>query len=126
MNEVQAKAYVVGQVERWEREVRERVLPPRARYSWPNAGRDFEPWWTAMIATSPLDEAWISDLQLVRSELPTAQDVTPIMIPPSMLSPRDCVALIQTLLVEDCFSFRNVIPEWFRSQSSQIAPSAVG
>ncbi|OWY96617.1 hypothetical protein PHMEG_00033073 [Phytophthora megakarya] len=42
-----------------------------------------------------------------------------------MLSPRDCVALIQTLRVEAGFSFRNVIPEWFRSRSSQIAPSAV-
>ncbi|OWY95089.1 hypothetical protein PHMEG_00035000, partial [Phytophthora megakarya] len=73
----------------------------------------------------PLDEAWISDLQLVRSELPTTQDVKPIVIPPSMLSPRDCVALIQTLLDETGFSFRDVIPEWFRSRSSQIAPSAV-
>ncbi|OWY93093.1 hypothetical protein PHMEG_00037637 [Phytophthora megakarya] len=136
LNEAQAKVYVAGQVQRWEREARERVLPPRARYTWPNAGRDFEPWWTAMIATSrhlegrttsaALDEAWISDLQLVRSELPTAQDVTPIVIPPSMLSPRDCVALIHTLLVEAGFSFRNVIPERFRSRSSQIAPSAVG
>ncbi|OWY95598.1 hypothetical protein PHMEG_00034355, partial [Phytophthora megakarya] len=42
-----------------------------------------------------------------------------------MLSPRDCVALIQTLLVEAGFSFRNVVPDWFRSPSSQIAPSAV-
>ncbi|OWY98406.1 hypothetical protein PHMEG_00030842, partial [Phytophthora megakarya] len=108
MNEAQAKAYVAGQVQRWGREARERVLPPRARYTWPNAGRDFEPWWTAMVTTSrhlegrttsvALDKAWISDLQLVRSELPTAQDVTPIVIPPSLLSPRDCVALIQTLL----------------------------
>ncbi|OWZ11256.1 hypothetical protein PHMEG_00015750 [Phytophthora megakarya] len=49
-----------------------------------------------MIATSrhhegrttsaTLDEAWISDLQLVRSELSITQDVTPIVIPPSMLS----------------------------------------
>ncbi|OWY93104.1 hypothetical protein PHMEG_00037622, partial [Phytophthora megakarya] len=46
-----------------------------------------------------------------------------IVIPPSMLSPRDCVALIQTVLVEAGFSFRNVISEWFRSRSSQIAPS---
>ncbi|OWZ03492.1 hypothetical protein PHMEG_00024769, partial [Phytophthora megakarya] len=73
----------------------------------------------------PLDEAWISDLQIVRSELPTAQDVTPIAIPMSMPSPRDCVALIQTLLVDTDFSFRNVIREWFRSRSSHIAQSAV-
>ncbi|OWY94587.1 hypothetical protein PHMEG_00035637 [Phytophthora megakarya] len=32
MNEAQAKAYVAGQVQRWEREARERVLPPRAIY----------------------------------------------------------------------------------------------
>ncbi|OWY93611.1 hypothetical protein PHMEG_00036926, partial [Phytophthora megakarya] len=135
MNEAQAKAYVAGQVQRWEREARERVLPSRVRYTWPSTGRDLEPRWTAMIATSrhlegrttsaAPDEAWISDLQLVRSELPTAQDVTPIVIPPSMLSPRDCVALIQTLLVEAGFSFRNVISEWFRSRSSQIATGAV-
>ncbi|OWY93473.1 LOW QUALITY PROTEIN: hypothetical protein PHMEG_00037124 [Phytophthora megakarya] len=128
MNEAQAKAYVAGQVQRWEREARERVF-------WPSTGQNFEPWWTAMIATSrhlegrttsaALDEAWISDLQLVRSELPTAQDVTPIVIPPTMLSPRDRVALIQTLLVEAGFRFWNVIPKWFRSRSSQIAPSAV-
>ncbi|OWZ14926.1 hypothetical protein PHMEG_00011522 [Phytophthora megakarya] len=43
MNEAQAKAYVAGQVQRWERETRERVLPPRARYTWPSTGRDFEP-----------------------------------------------------------------------------------
>ncbi|OWZ02030.1 hypothetical protein PHMEG_00026483 [Phytophthora megakarya] len=135
MNEAQAKAYVAGQVQRWEREARERMLPPRARYTWPSTGRDFEPWWTAMIATSrhlegrttsaALIEAWNSDLQLVRSDLPTAQDVTPIVIPPSMLSPRDRMALIQTLLVKAGFSFRNMIPEWFRSRSSQIATSAV-
>ncbi|OWZ05054.1 hypothetical protein PHMEG_00022930 [Phytophthora megakarya] len=76
MNEAQAKTYVAGQVRRWEHELRERVLPPRVRYTWPNVGRDFEPWWTAMIATSrhregrtasvALDKAWISDVQLVR------------------------------------------------------------
>ncbi|OWY92463.1 hypothetical protein PHMEG_00038537, partial [Phytophthora megakarya] len=130
MNEAQARAYVAGQVQRWEREARERVLPPERDI----LGQAL-PWWTAMITTSchlerrttsaALDEAWISDLQLVRSELPTAQDVTSIVIPPSMLSPRDYVALIQTLLVEAGFSFRNVIPEWFRPRSSQIAPSAV-
>ncbi|OWY97915.1 hypothetical protein PHMEG_00031439 [Phytophthora megakarya] len=123
MNE--AKAYVADQVRCWERELRERVLPPRVRYTWLNVGRDFEPWWTAVIATSrhfegrttsaALDEAWISDLQLVRSELSTAQAVTQI----------DCVARIQTLLVEVGFSCRNVIPKWFRSRSSKIAPSAV-
>ncbi|OWZ01198.1 hypothetical protein PHMEG_00027471 [Phytophthora megakarya] len=136
MNEAQAKTYVAGQVRRWERELSERMLPPRMRYTWPNVGRDFKPWWTAMIATSrhhdrrttlaALNEAWISDLQLVRSERPTTQDVTPIVIPPSMLSPRDCVALIQTLLVKAGFSFRNVIPEWFHPRSSQIAPTVEG
>ncbi|OWY93261.1 hypothetical protein PHMEG_00037409 [Phytophthora megakarya] len=85
-NEDQTKAYVAGQ-----------------------------PWWAAMIATlrhlkgraisAALDEAWISDLQLIRSEPPPAQDVTPIVIPPSMLSPREYVAFIQTLLVEAGFRF---------------------
>ncbi|OWZ14925.1 hypothetical protein PHMEG_00011521 [Phytophthora megakarya] len=37
-----------------------------------------------------------------------------IVIPPSMLSPRDCVALIQTLLVEAGFSFRNIAPSAVR------------
>ncbi|OWZ15098.1 LOW QUALITY PROTEIN: hypothetical protein PHMEG_00011320 [Phytophthora megakarya] len=113
-----ALTYVAGQVRRWERVLRERVLPTHVRYTWPNTGRDFELWWTAIIATlrhlegrttsTALDEECISDLQLVRSELPTTQDVTPIVILTVMLSPRDCVALIQTL------------------QLSQIAPSAVG
>ncbi|OWY90343.1 hypothetical protein PHMEG_00041570 [Phytophthora megakarya] len=126
MNEAQAKTYVAGQVQRWEREARERVLPPWARYIWPITGRDFEPWWTAMVATSrhlegrttsvALDKAWISDLQLVRSELPTAQDVTPILA---------VTARLRRTHLEAGFSFRNVIPEWFRSRSSQIAPSAV-
>ncbi|OWY97441.1 LOW QUALITY PROTEIN: hypothetical protein PHMEG_00032022 [Phytophthora megakarya] len=52
INETQAMAYVAGQVRRWERELRERVLPPRVRYTWPNVSRGFEPWWTAMIVTS--------------------------------------------------------------------------
>ncbi|OWY99917.1 LOW QUALITY PROTEIN: hypothetical protein PHMEG_00028998 [Phytophthora megakarya] len=120
MNEAQAKAYVAGQVQRWER-ARTRVATPSAIH----LAKRWSSLRAAMIATSrhlegrttsaALDEAWISDLQLVRSELPTSQDVTPIVIPPSMLSPRDCAG----------FSFQNVIPEWFRSQSSQIAPSAV-
>ncbi|OWZ14632.1 hypothetical protein PHMEG_00011861 [Phytophthora megakarya] len=33
MNEAQTKAYVACQVRRWEREARERMLPPRARYT---------------------------------------------------------------------------------------------
>ncbi|OWZ13631.1 hypothetical protein PHMEG_00013015 [Phytophthora megakarya] len=132
MNEAQAKAYVAGEVRRLESDARERVLPPRAQYTWPNTGRDFEPWWTAMIATSrPLRgerhwHPWMKpDYRPGRHADRDAQDVTPIVIPPRILSPRDWVALIQTLLAEAGFSFWNVIPEWFRSRSSQIAPSAV-
>ncbi|OWZ03671.1 hypothetical protein PHMEG_00024555 [Phytophthora megakarya] len=47
----------------------------------------------------------------VAGQLPTAQNVTPIVIPPSILSPLACVALIHTLLVYAGFSFRNAITE---------------
>ncbi|EGZ20591.1 hypothetical protein PHYSODRAFT_259556 [Phytophthora sojae] len=135
VSEAQAKAYVAEQVRRWEQHRERATVPLKVEYAWPEAAPDFTEWWTAALATSKYlsdrmvmasqDAAWIAELGPVRLELCLAQDVSGIVIPPSILSPRECVALIQSLLFAAGFRFHNLIPMWFQSQSSRVAPSLV-
>jgi hypothetical protein len=56
-------------------------------------------------------EAWISEWVLVRMGPNKAEDIAGIVVSPDTLSPRECMALLQTLFFEAGFRFRNLIPE---------------
>ncbi|EGZ25054.1 hypothetical protein PHYSODRAFT_482781 [Phytophthora sojae] len=135
VSEAQTQAYVAEQVRRWEQHRESAVVPLKVEYAWPEPAPDFTEWWAAALATSKYlsdrmamasqDAAWIAELDSVRLELCLAQDVTGIVIPPSLLSPRECVALIQSLLFAAGVRFHNLIPMWFQSKSSRVTPSLV-
>ncbi|KAE8967322.1 hypothetical protein PR001_g28138, partial [Phytophthora rubi] len=119
-----AKAYVAKRVSRWEQVRSERVIPPLVQYDWPSSRPDSLPWFAATLATSKymaaratLDDAiqaCVAELNLDRRDLATAQDVVAAEIPVSIFSPRECVAVLQTLLFEAGFHFDNLVPVWFR------------
>jgi hypothetical protein len=135
LDEFQGRTYVANQVRRWEQVRSEMVTPLKVRYAWTSPGPDFQPWWTATLATSEylrervspssMDDGWVDELELTRVELCLARDIVAIGIPPSLLSSRECVALLQTLLFQSGFRFRNLIPMWFQSKSFRVASSQV-
>jgi hypothetical protein len=128
LNESQARTYVADQVRRWEQVRSEMVTPLKVRYAWTSPGPDFQPWWTATLATSEylrervspssMNDSWVDELELTQVELCLARDIVVIGVPPSLLSSRECVALLQTLLFQSGFRFRNLIPMWFKRSHS--------
>ncbi|KAE8903547.1 hypothetical protein PF005_g21282 [Phytophthora fragariae] len=135
LSEDAAKAYVAKQVSRWEQVRSERVLPPSVQYVWPDSRPDSLPWLTATLATSKYIaaratlgddiQACVVELNLDRRDLATAQDVVAAEIPVGIFSPRECVAVLQTLLFEAGFHFDNLVPVWFRTRASKIAADLV-
>jgi hypothetical protein len=70
-------------------------------------------------------EAWISEWVLARMGPNKAEYIAGIVVSPDTLSPRECMALLQTLFFEAGFRFRNLIPEWFRTHASRVDPNLV-
>ncbi|POM75085.1 Hypothetical protein PHPALM_7858, partial [Phytophthora palmivora] len=52
-------------------------------------------------------------------------DFTSVEVYLKDLSPRECVAVLQTMFFDVGFRFRNLIPEWFRAHASQVDRSSV-
>ncbi|GMF49608.1 unnamed protein product [Phytophthora fragariaefolia] len=77
------------------------------------------------MALENRDAAWIAELRPKRRVLGIAQDVTAVAIPPSMMSSRECAAVLETILFEAGFEFVNVVPDWFMTQASKINPGYV-
>ncbi|KAE8988989.1 hypothetical protein PR002_g21587 [Phytophthora rubi] len=135
LSEDVAKTYVAKQVSRWEQVRSERVLPPSVQYVWPDSRPDSLPWLTATLATckymaarATLDDdiqTCVVELNLDRRDLATAQDVVAAEIPVGIFSPRECVAVLQTLLFKAGFHFDNLVPVWFRTRASKIAADIV-
>ncbi|POM59753.1 hypothetical protein PHPALM_31471 [Phytophthora palmivora] len=96
----QGKTYVADQVRRWEQVTLEFVM-------------------------SPLSEAWISKWNLVRLAPNAVVDFTSVEVYLKDLSPRECVAALQTMFFDVGFRFRILIPEWFRAHASQVDRSLV-
>jgi hypothetical protein len=135
LNEFQARTYVAGQVRRWEQVRSKMVTPLKVRYAWTSPDPDFQPWSTATLATSEYllervssssaDDGWVDELELMWVELCLARDIVAISVPLSVLSARECVALLQTLLFQSGFRFRNLIPMWFQPKSFRATWSQV-
>ncbi|KAE9001168.1 hypothetical protein PR002_g17980 [Phytophthora rubi] len=130
-----AKTYVAKQVSRWEQVRSERDLPPSVQYDWSSSRPDSLPWLAATLATSKsmtaratlgdAIQACVVELNLDRRDLATAQDVVAAEIPVGIFSPRECVAVLQTLLFEAGFHFDNLVPVWFRTRASKITADLV-
>ncbi|GMF47682.1 unnamed protein product [Phytophthora fragariaefolia] len=134
-SEQAAKAYVAREVSRWEQVRSERVYPPSVEYVWSETIQTLLPWLSAMLEVSKfLDDrttlndpvqSWITELNLSRRDLALARDLTAVQVPVELCTARECVAILQTLLMEAGFQFDNLIPEWFRTAASRVMVNSV-
>ncbi|GMF51338.1 unnamed protein product [Phytophthora fragariaefolia] len=104
-------------------------------YVWPEYHPDSLPWLSAMLEVSKfLDDrttlndpvqSWITELNLSQRDLALARDLTAVQVPVELCTARECVAILQTLLMEAGFQFDNLIPEWFRTAASRVMVNSV-
>uniref|UniRef100_H3GFU8 Uncharacterized protein n=1 Tax=Phytophthora ramorum TaxID=164328 RepID=H3GFU8_PHYRM len=130
-----AVMYVRREVRRWEELHSGRIAPPNVDFAWPTPRPDVNTYFEAAFATGDYfkwrssmesqDDAWISEVNPVRWGVGAAQDLTAIQIPPTMLTSRECVVVLQTLLFEAGFEFSNLIPEWSKTHVSRIPDDLV-
>ncbi|POM72632.1 Hypothetical protein PHPALM_10619 [Phytophthora palmivora] len=128
--------YVRREVRRWEEVNPGKVTPPSVVYEWPTPKPDANSYFAAAYATGDYfkwrlslanqDEAWISEFCVAQwGGVGTAQDLTATTIPQSILTARECVAILQTLFFEAGFEFVNLIPVWSTTRASRIPESLV-
>ncbi|OWY91516.1 hypothetical protein PHMEG_00039880, partial [Phytophthora megakarya] len=129
------KAYTASQVSRWEQERSEQVFPPSVEYSWPRGHPDSFAWMNAALTTSKYLAAravaedpaqlWVHELAPDRRDLATAQDLIGVQVPTGLITPRECVAIQQTILYEAGFQFQNLIQVWFRAHAAKVSPEVI-
>ncbi|POM68476.1 LOW QUALITY PROTEIN: Hypothetical protein PHPALM_15360 [Phytophthora palmivora] len=112
-----------------------KVTPPSVVYEWPTPKPDVNSYFAAAYATGNYfkwrlslvnqDEAWISEFYVARWGVGTAQDLMATTIPQSIMTARECVAILQTLFFEADFEFVNLIPSWSTTRYSRIPESLV-
>ncbi|KAG6971894.1 hypothetical protein JG687_00001754 [Phytophthora cactorum] len=100
--EFHARAYMADQVRRWEQTPPGRITPPNVEYVGPNETSDMTGWKSGA------------------KDVPAAEDLAAVTIPPGLVTPGESVAALQTLLREAGFEFTNLIPEWYETRASQI------
>ncbi|GMF21305.1 unnamed protein product [Phytophthora fragariaefolia] len=74
------------------------------------------------------EDAVLEDLNVsshLRRDLALARDLTAVQIPVELCTARECVAILQTLLVEAGFQFDNLISEWFRTAASRVMVNSI-
>ncbi|KAG2844807.1 hypothetical protein PC112_g2091 [Phytophthora cactorum] len=111
--EFHARAYMADQVRRWEQTPPGRITPPNVEYVGPNETSDMTGW---KRARRGLDRGTQSGAK----DVPAAEDLAAVTIPPGLVTPGESVAALQTLLREAGFEFTNLIPEWYETRASQI------
>ncbi|POM80356.1 Hypothetical protein PHPALM_1816 [Phytophthora palmivora] len=79
--------------------------------------------WRLSLANQ--DEAWISEFHVARWGVGTAQDLMATTIPQSIMTARECVAILQTLFFEAGFEFVYLISGWSATRASRIPESLV-
>ncbi|EGZ18814.1 hypothetical protein PHYSODRAFT_332551 [Phytophthora sojae] len=127
--------YVRREVGRWEEVNPGKVTPPSVVYEWLTPKPDANSYFAAAYATGDYlkwrlsledqDEAWIPEFHLARWGVGTAQDLMATTIPQSIMTTRECVAILQTLFFEAGFEFVNLIPGWSLTRASRIPESLV-
>lgn len=131
----QAKSYVCEQVQRWAEARPGHTCPQRTIYAWTTPRPGPRLWHQSAFENGDYlevrksmvdpDEDWISELRPARTHIPAIQDVAPIQVSPNLLSPQECVALLQTTFYEAGFGFHNLVPEWPRMHVSKVAVKLV-
>ncbi|EGZ07179.1 hypothetical protein PHYSODRAFT_262684 [Phytophthora sojae] len=127
--------YVRREVRRWEEVNPGKVTPPSVVYEWPTPKPGANSYFAAAYATGDYlkwrlslenqDEAWISEFHLARWGVGTAQDLMATTTPQSIMTTRECVAILQTLFFEAGFEFVNLTPGWSSTRVSRIPESLV-
>ncbi|EGZ14690.1 hypothetical protein PHYSODRAFT_333076 [Phytophthora sojae] len=98
--------YVRREVRRWEEVNPGKVTPPSVVYEWPTPKPDANSYFAAAYATGH-------------------GDLMATTIPQSIMTTRECVAILQTLFFEAGFEFANLIPSWSSTRASRIPESLV-
>ncbi|OWY97586.1 hypothetical protein PHMEG_00031849, partial [Phytophthora megakarya] len=119
----------------WEQERSEQVFPPSVEYSWPRDHPDSFTWMNAALATSKYLAAravaedpaqlWVHELAPDHRDLATAQVVIGVQVPTGLITPRESVAILQTMLYEAGFQFQNLVPVLFRAHAAKVSPGVI-
>ncbi|POM69685.1 Hypothetical protein PHPALM_14012 [Phytophthora palmivora] len=96
----QGKTYVADQVRRWEQVTLEFVMSPMIDYTWPHPNPDFK-------STSQPECRWPADRKRGSNAV---VDFTSVEVYLKDLSPRECVAVLQTMFFDVGFRFCNLNP----------------
>jgi hypothetical protein len=127
--------YVRREVRRWQDASSDRVVPPNVEFAWPTPRPDVQAYFESVTVTGSYlerrlalpsqDEAWVSGLRLRRWGFGLARNLAAIAIPVSMLTWRECVAILKTLLYEAGFVFSNFSPTWSANHASKVADELI-
>ncbi|POM57533.1 LOW QUALITY PROTEIN: Hypothetical protein PHPALM_37940 [Phytophthora palmivora] len=128
-------SYIRREVRRWEETNPGKVIPPSVVYEWSTPKPDANSYFAATYVTGDYckwrlslvnqDEAWISEFHIARWGVGTAQDLMATTIPQSIMTTRECVAILQTLFFEAGFEFVNLMSGWSATRASRIPESLV-
>ncbi|POM65529.1 Hypothetical protein PHPALM_18739 [Phytophthora palmivora] len=130
-----SREYAASQVTRWEQQQSGQMSPPSVEYTWSevlpvslacmNTALTTSKYLAARTAAEDVARPWVEEMAPVRRGLATAQDLAGAQVPLGMLAPRECVAVLQTLLSQAGFQLRNLVPEWFQAQVSKVSPETM-
>ncbi|OWZ02389.1 hypothetical protein PHMEG_00026060 [Phytophthora megakarya] len=70
-------------------------------------------------------QLWVHELAPDRRDLATAQGLIGVQVTSGLITPRECVAILQTMLYEAVFQFQNLVPVWFRVHAAKVSPGVI-
>ncbi|EGZ08369.1 hypothetical protein PHYSODRAFT_340161 [Phytophthora sojae] len=100
---------------------REVISPVDVVYDEGEEEYDMEAWvfaafetgkYLGLVNAGRTSESWIKALSAKRRRQPLVSDMKAVTVSPKLLPAAACVAVLQTMLMEAGFEFRNVIPTW--------------
>ncbi|OWZ00452.1 hypothetical protein PHMEG_00028353 [Phytophthora megakarya] len=110
------QAYTASQVSRWEQKRSEHVFPLK----WNSP--DHETTWTLLPGVTRRWQRRLHDLAPDCWDLGTTQALIGVHVPTELITPRVCVAILETMLYKAGFRFRNLVPAWFHAHAAKVAP----
>ncbi|OWZ20080.1 LOW QUALITY PROTEIN: hypothetical protein PHMEG_0005563 [Phytophthora megakarya] len=128
-----AKAYTASQVSRWEQDRSEEDFPLRVKYSWSRGHSDSVDWMNVALSTSKyLTSSFygrpcpiIHELAPGRHDLATAQGLIEVQVSTGLITPMECVAILQTMIYEAGFRLQILVLVWLQAHAAKVAPGAI-
>ncbi|EGZ08549.1 hypothetical protein PHYSODRAFT_340298 [Phytophthora sojae] len=117
----EARAYGAEQLSHWSSLPGEVISPVDVVYDEGEEEYDMEAWvfaafetgkYLGLVNAGRTSESWIKALSAKRRRQPLVSDKEAVTVSPKLLPAAACVAVLQTMLMEAGFEFRNVIPTW--------------